>query len=355
MNVIDYISYYGKHTFEEKAFNEVDNVIFSMLSYVDYNGIVPKNKNEITIEEAHRLFKQKDYDDKNIMLSIKQAIKVLESASGSNRFRNITMSNYMYIGNEESQFSAVTFKITKDLYYISFEGTDALLSGWEEDCKMAYKFPVAAHVLAKEYLNKVFTLRRGKVIVGGHSKGGNLALVASMYCNRFVRKKIINVYSNDGQGLRETQLNSKQYSLIKDRYIHIIPNYSIVGLLLRHDDNYIVVKSDRKGFYAHDAFSWQVSYDHLEKELLSRFSKVFDDGFSKWLDNYDDEQRRKFVNEVFKLFYENGFETVTEVRSKLKNITTVVKSSKTMDPVVKEMFKELIKIVGKTNLEYPWF
>ena len=50
----------------------------------------------------------------------------------------------------------MTFNITKNLSYIAFEGTDQLISGWKEDLKMAYKFPVLAHEYAINYINDNF-------------------------------------------------------------------------------------------------------------------------------------------------------------------------------------------------------
>ena len=355
MNIMDYISYYGNYSFEEKEFNEVDNIIFSVLSYVDYSGIVSNNRKGIKLSEVARIFFLEFDEKKKELLAIREGIDLLKAVSTSKRFKDIVMSNYLYIGNSESQFSVVSFKINKKLYYVSFEGTDELLSGWEEDCKMAYSFPVEAHVYSKNYLNKNFTFKNCEIIVGGHSKGGNLSLVSSMYCNKIVKKKIKKIYSNDGQGLRLAQIESKQYKSIEKKYIHIIPNYSIVGLLLRHKDNYVVVKSNKKGFLAHSALTWQVSYDHLEKANLSRSSKVFDEGFSKWLDKYDDEKRKLFVKEVFKIFYNNNLKDLNELSLKKDLIFGMIKTSKTLNPIVKEMALDLIKVITKTNLEYPWF
>ena len=262
---------------------------------------------------------------------------------------------YTYVGTDVAQFSAITFGIDNNLYYVAFEGTDSLVSGWKEDCKMAYHFPVEAQVLAKKYLDKNFLLKNCSLIVGGHSKGGNLALVSSMFCNYFVKRKIIKIYSNDGQGLRKAQIDSKFYEKIKDRFVHIIPNYSIVGLLLRHSNNYIVVKSNKIGLLSHDLATWQVSYDHLEKSKLSRSSKVFENGFEKWLDKYDDEKRKLFVKEFFKLMENNEIKDLVEINVKKELILNIVKQSKELNPLVREMTIDLFKVIGKTNFEYPFF
>lgn len=354
-NIYDYVSYYGKYSFSYKKFNEIDNLIFSFLAYINLEGIVSSNeRNKLTLNEIKKIYFEK-YTKKDIdklMFTTREAVKLLDLLGDSHRYKDINVYNYLYVGDENSQFSAATFEINKKLCYVAFEGTDMLISGWEEDCKMAYNFPVTAQILAKKYLDR-FTLKNVKLIVGGHSKGGNLALVSSMYSNYFVKKKIINIYSNDGQGLRKAQIESKYYEKIKDRYIHIIPNSSIVGLLLRHENNYIVVKSNMPGLLSHDMLTWQVSFDHLEKARLSRFSKVFDDGFLSWLDKYDDEKRKLFVKSVFDILRENNIETLLQFKENYKELIKVIKSSKNINPMVKEMTLDLVKVIAKTNLEYP--
>ena len=358
MNIIDYINYYGDNTFSSKEFNEIDNLIFSLITYVDLSNIVfNKRKKALTIEETYKKFSSL-YDEeyyKKQFTATKNGIDVFKAAANSNRFKDVKIMNYVYVGDKKSQFCAVSFEINPNLFYVGFEGTDHLISGWEEDCKMAYRFPVEAQTYAKNYLNKHYTFKNCKIIVGGHSKGGNLALVSSMYSNMFVKKKIIKIYSNDGQGLRKAQLESKQYSSIEDRFIHIVPDHSIVGMLLRNKDNYHVIKSNKKGVMAHSGLTWQVSYDHFEIAKLSRFSKVFQEGFSKWLDNYDDEKRKKFVKSVFDVLYKNNINSLTEIKLKKDIIKGLLSSSKELDPVVKQMSKELFIIINKTNIDYPWF
>ncbi len=355
MNIFDYANYYGDYSFKNRPFNEIDNIVFSCLAYVNFNGIVSESRGSITIHDAYEKFKNTYKPREKEMIAVKNGIKLFENIYNTKRFKDIELMNYKYVGNDESQFSAITFKLDKKNYYVAFEGTDSLISGWEEDCKMAYHFPVEAQILAKNYLDKHFTMKSCNLIVGGHSKGGNLALTSSMYANYFVKKKIKKIYSNDGQGLRKAQIESNFYKKIESKFIHIIPNYSIVGLLLRHKDDYVVIKSNKIGLLAHDLATWQVSFDHLEKDHLSRSSKVFDEGFTKWLDKYDDEKRKIFVKEIFKIIKENGIKDLMEINLKKELILNIVKQSKEINPMVKEMTIELFKVIGKTNFEYPLF
>ena len=43
-NIFDYIKNYGDKSFSEKGFNEVDNLIFSSLAYIDYKDILVHKK-----------------------------------------------------------------------------------------------------------------------------------------------------------------------------------------------------------------------------------------------------------------------------------------------------------------------
>ena len=358
MNVLDYIYYYGNYTFKDKPFNEIDNVIFSLLSYVDFNGILSKNKkNKLTINEAGKIYflTHSKKTDKINILAIRRGIEVLNSVKDSRRFKDILMYNYSYIGTESSQFSAVTFDITDKVSYIAFEGTDQLISGWKEDLKMAYTFPVLAHEYAINYINKRFNFSTRKLIIGGHSKGGNLAQVAAMYSKSGIKRRILNVYSNDGQGLRKKELESKYYKSIENRFIHIIPQNSVVGLLLRHSGHYIIVKSNAGAVLSHDAVTWEVNHDRFKREKLSKFSKILDDGVTKWLDRYDDKKREIFVENIFSILEENNIKTLIEIKKHKNLIFKIIKSSKDLDPIVKEMFVELLKIINETNKEYYLF
>lgn len=355
MNIIEYIERYGDKTFDELELTEIDKLIFSLLSYVEYNGIISNNfHNKKTIKETGDIFFSKitKKEIKKKMITIRMGINVFDKVRSSKRYGDLLLYNDIYIGDEESQFSAVCIEINPKLVYVSFEGTDYLVSGWEENFKMAYEYPVKAQRLAIKYLNERFLFKNCKLIVGGHSKGGNLALVAAMECNPIIRKKIIKVYSYDGPGLRKKQIESKKYRKIKDKYTHIIPNNSIFGLLLRNDKNYIVIKSDRKGIMAHDPTTWQLENTQLVLSELSAFSIILEKGITDWLNKYDDKTRKKFVDALADLFKKNKIVSIMEIVENYKLVIDILKEAKSMDSEVKEISKDLIKILIDYNKEF---
>lgn len=352
MNVINYLKEYGKYSFDEKPFNEVDNLVLSLLAYTNFLGVVSKSpKIKITLEEAANKYLKMNGTKVNDVLPIQEALEVLIVSKDTKRFKDILLYNYKYIYSDDSQFSVLTFELNKKLVYVSFEGTDKLISGWIEDCKMAYEFPVTAHEYAINYLNKYFSFSTKKIIVGGHSKGGNLALVAALGCKWSIYKRIINIYSNDGQGLRKEETYLRRYANLEKKYVHICPYNSIIGLLLEHSMYYISVDSDRPIGLSHSAMSWQIEDDHFKAREVSKFSKVLDEGFNSWLNKYDYDTIECFVNNIGKILDDNNIITVLDFLENKKLIIDVLKSAKNMDPLVKSMTLDLIKVLYTLNKE----
>jgi len=350
-NILKYIKKYKNVSFEKEKFNEIDNLIFSELAYLNFDKIVPNDRNTITLNEAiiSYLNKHTYKETKKEGIAQKEAYKLLKFLVDSNRYKNVLIYNYIYIGNKNIQFSAMTFKYKREFIYVAFEGTDDLISGWKENFKIAYKFPTISHKEAINYLNKTIKWYDRNVIVGGHSKGGNLALVASMYCSSLKRLKIKKIYNNDGPGLRLKEINSIQYRRIKDRYVHIIPNYSYIGVLLRND-KYNVVKSSRKDIMAHSILTWEIKDKMLVSTTLSKISKNLEKGLIIWLDNHNDSQRRKVINTVFKTIEDLGIDKLSSA-TKIRNIFKIVRSLKNIDEESKELAVDLIKFNTSYILE----
>ncbi len=346
MSIFEYIEKYGNYGFEEKDFTEVDNVILSALSYLDLEGIVSSNvKNKKMLGEVFSTyFKLFSVQDKNIM-AVRNAIDIFKSIGKKKRYRDILMYCYAYVGDEEQQFSAVVMDITSDVSYISFEGTDHLISGWKEDFKMSYQFPVLSQRRAIHYVNRNFIWGKRKLILGGHSKGGNLAMVASMYCHYLVRRKILWVYNNDGPGLRMDQLQSKNYQMISSKLIHIIPDYSIVGLLLQHTDNFQVIQSTKKSILAHAVVTWVVEGDSFKRAKQSKISKIMDEGLARWLEQYDDRQKEKFVTSLFDIFSEAGVSNLIEIMDNKAVILKLIQQSVHIDVETRKMILEFVSIL----------
>lgn len=349
MNLYDYVDKYKDISFDEKNFNDIENMIFSSLSYLDYESIVSNYKKEITLKEAGEKYLKK-YKYKDIFklgIATKQAYKLLKKIVNTPRYSNVLLSDYQYFGNKEVQFCAMKFKIKNHITYIAFEGTDHLLSGWREDFELAYLFPTKSQKYAIEYLNHHISLLDKNVIVGGHSKGGNLALVASMYCHFYIKRKIKRVYSNDAPGLKEEQFNSKYYHSIMPKLYQIIPNYSVVGLLLSQKEMDKIVMSTHKSFLSHSMFTWKIEEDKLIEAPLSKISKKFQKSINIWLSKHDDLDREKMINTVFNALEESGIDTLNDFVN-IKNAISIVQKMKSIDIQTKDLILDFLKF----NISY---
>ena len=158
MNLFSYVDKYGDKSFDEVSFNEVDNAVFSSLSYISFDGIVSDNRyNKITIRDASNKYFKLHSDTKKYILVVKQAVKLLRYIKDTKRYGDLYLYNYVYDAGVERQFSAVTIELNSRLVYVSFEGTDHLVSGWKEDFMMTYKFPIPSQRKAINYINRKST------------------------------------------------------------------------------------------------------------------------------------------------------------------------------------------------------
>ena len=355
MNIIDYVKKNKEITFKEKPFNEIDNVIFSVLSYINFSDIVSKNKrNKITIENARNLYfsKYSLKEMKNNILAVKEAINLLDILSKTKRYKDLFLHSYKELTNLDQQFSALSIDINKDLVFISFEGTDQSIVGWEEDCKLAYKFPVSAQKSAIRYLNYRYIFSKSKIILGGHSKGGNLALVAGMYSSIFNRNKIIKIYNNDGPGLKDKQINSYRYKRIDNKLVTLIPNHSVVGLLLKNNGNYEVIKSNKRFIMSHDVNTWQLLDDKFIRTNLSTYSKIIENSVIKWLNKYDNKQLEIFIESIFIVIKHNNITSLTQIINDPLNIVRLLKTTNKVSEDAKNMIKDFIRTLIDLNKEY---
>ena len=346
MNFFSYVDKYGICSFEDEPFNEVDNAIFASLSYVSLFGIVSGNRfNKITIRDAGNRYFELYPDNKKNIWAVRNAIKLLKYIKDTKRYGDLYLYNYVYEANDEKQFSALTIEINPKLVYVSFEGTDHLVSGWKEDFMMTYKFPISSQKKAMDYINNRFIFDRKEIILGGHSKGGNLAVVAAMYASIFVRNKIIKIYNNDGPGLLREQFESSNYGRIKDKIVLIIPSHAVVGLLLYHSDNYIVVRSLKKGFISHDIHTWAVEDKAFMRAELDNYNKALDKEIINWLKKYTREERKRFVFAMFDIFERAGIESLLEIIEDGKLLFELINESKELDDVDREMLKDFINMI----------
>lgn len=360
-NLLDYLDWRGDLTLAQAPFNEVDNLILSELSLVDFSGIVPglKDSGSIPLYQAADAFFQQYAPEEEIDMGvlIPDAIPLmLEKMAGSPRFGEMKLSCFETRFNEETteQFAALAIDTGDGAVYFSFRGTDDTLAGWKEDFHMTYMPEIPAQKTAVEYITAAARqFPRKKLRLGGHSKGGNLAIWASVFCPTPIQKRILSVWSNDGPGFHADILSLPQYTRIADRIFRIIPKSSIVGMLLEHDEDYIVVDSSQQGLMQHDGFSWEVlGTGFVQLYSVTESARLSDLVLKEWMDNLTFEQRESFIDGLFQVLTASGAQTLTDLKSdKLKAAAGMVKAMTAMDKQTKKVLTYAIKVLLRSNLK----
>lgn len=326
-NMVSYLCWRGDLTWREALFNEVDNLILACLSYYNFQGIVKEDKTEaISLKEAVDHFLQEGRESDVLM-----NVRLLKEAARSRRFKDIKLWGYVDIvdaAQEMTQFAAIHMILEKGLEYIAFRGTDNTIVGWREDFCLSFEI-IPAQRKAVEYLEKTVEKDgKTKYIIGGHSKGGNLAVYSSMICSDQIKKNILSIYANDSPGICPAMMDLGNYRKIEERIHRIVPEFCIIGMLFDCDSNSNAiqksriqvspqrktVKSSADGVLQHDPLSWQVECDHFIKaDQISERAQKYNEIFDHWIESADLEQRRTFVKSFFDALETGGAKMMNDV------------------------------------------
>ena len=349
-NIMDYISWRGDLTFAQSPFNEVDNLILACFSYVNLDRIpaVTRQKGielKKLVKEFKKLhtIKELEADKSFIRLAPFMMFEMAESV----RFGNCVIRNYVneIVTEAEQQFSAVEIVLDDGTSYISFRGTDDTIIGWKEDFNLSTGV-VPAQKRAVEYMQRISDKAYGMLRVGGHSKGGNLAIYGSVMC-KSAHDKILEIYSNDGPGFSKEFQESPETAEMMPKIIRIIPEYSIIGTLLEHEKQPIIVASTSRGLLQHDGFSWEVQGPGLvRRDSLNKMALRFIEILHKWIDGMDMEQKRLLIEDLFATLQASGYENLSEVQSGgLKSLAAMVKRLDKFAPESRGMMQELLTAI----------
>lgn len=223
--------------------------------------------------------------------------EVLELIKDSKRYKNLKISNFEKIRNNNTQFGAVTLRINH-LTIISYKGTDGSLIGWIENLRLGYEYPTYTQVLAQKYLLKVLTKEDKRIYVTGHSKGGNLAMASVMSVSDDIYNKVSAVYNFDGPGFRKEEYQSPKYERLHKKLVNIIPTGSVVGTILNNKD-YHVIKSTEYAFNEHYPTSWCCFGEHFIEGELSNISKQFHETTTISYEQLNQEKVKETIETIF--------------------------------------------------------
>ncbi len=350
-NIFDYLSWRGDLTFGNAPFNEVDNLILSMLSFIEYRDIVPSEVlgTPKRLSECLRQYEQHFPNGEDLGAVVpSETTELFRRAASCPRFSEVYAAYYVNRTDdvEPMQFAAVTYILPDNSIFIAFRGTDDTLAGWHEDFNLSFTCPIRSQEQAAAYVTDVAAVYRGDIRMGGHSKGGNLSVYSAAFAPPHVQSRIVTAYSNDGPGFLAPVLSSDEYRRVADRIVTFVPQSSMIGMLLEHSGDYHVIESTlRNGLFQHDPFSWSVlgaRFIHLDS--LSKQGKRNDQVLRSWLSKLDSGERRQFTETLFSVLESTGAKTISDLtEGRLGSIATILRSFGNLDREVKEQLYEFLK------------
>ena len=360
-NIIDYLDWRGDLTLKDSPFNEVDNLLLAELSFLDLEGIVPDvgQGESVPLQEAvSAYFRRNDGRVVSMGVLVPDLIPLMaEKMALSARFSAMKLDCYRTCldPQREIQFAALTIDLGNGCLYLSFRGTDDTIVGWKEDFNMAFLPIVPSQQLATAYVRAVAARYPGrKLYLGGHSKGGNLTVYSSVFCGSRIQRRILSIYNNDGPGFKESLVDRPEYQAVRSRMVNIVPQSSVVGMLLEHDDNYTVVKSSQSGVYfQHDGFSWEVlgtSFIHLDE--ISPGGRIHDQAIRSFISQMDDQQRSLFVDALFEVLGSTNAKTLSELDAdRMKSLSAMVRTYKGLSREARQMLASTVKLLLRAGTE----
>lgn len=345
-NILDYITWRGDLTFKQSELNEVDSLILSRFSYFPLDGLFFEDK-KITIKDAYSRALSIGIEERRI-LQIEDK-DLFPALANSKRFGELYITNYInkVDKEEEKQFAAVTIILPDNTLYVSYRGTDNTLVGWKEDFNLSFSSDVPSQHDAVKYLEDIAKHSKKKIRIGGHSKGGNLAVFATIFCQDKVKKQILEVYNHDGPGMSSDVIETSQYKDIIHKVHTYVPQSSVIGRLLYHEEKYTVIKSIQTGLMQHDLYSWQViGNKFVSLDEVTNGSEIVDKVIKSWLNGVTSTQRAEFINILYQIFCATEAETLNELTTNwFRNAGKLLKAYKTTDEESKKIISQTLSAI----------
>ena len=354
--IFDYLDHVTYDSIYDRPFKELDVLALTELTYLPFNRIVPQGDTtniEVRLSDAAALV-----DQTTNFIVTDQHLQLVDELATSKRFKNIKLLNYVdeYDPDVQKQFAAMTYRLTMDVYLVIFRGTDDTLIGWKEDFHMTYMDHVPAQKRAASYLQHVMKeFPKGRFMVAGHSKGGNLAAYACTYLPDYLFERVDAIYCYDAPGLNKAIIETEGYQRVAHLIHRFVPQGSIVGMMLEVPEPATIVKSRAFGGFAqHDAFTWMVEKDtFVTLDQTSPDSQQTDETLKQWVREVPDSQLKKFFDTFFGLFLDAGITSINDLMD-LKNfskIKEIFQNAQDLDPTEREMLERLAKQLIDTRVQ----
>ncbi len=347
----------NQKTFFEESFNPVDSLILSQISYMNLAPCVPKKEENKPFIPISHLYKAEHFSKMldNIPWNPQGNKELLFAVCASRRYRDVLVNYFENIIDlkSEKQFCAITFLLPTAECYVAFRGTDATIIGWKEDFNMMFKSYVPSQKSAQNYLEFIMEKIKMPIYLGGHSKGGNLAIFAGANINEDLQDRIKEIHAFDSPGFMPEIIKTDGMKRIEKKIINFCPNSSFVSLIFESIGRISIIKSERLGIFQHDSFSWEVEKsDFIYLEEFQNSATIMDKTLNSWIYSLTNEQRQTFVDAVYSIISVTGAKNLSEFsRLMITENENIRKTIKSLDEETANCVKLVIKNLASASFK----
>lgn len=338
--------------FDARPLCLVDSLVLSWLAYFRLTPALEAARTDEGIA-LHELMRAEDFDEMfGTSFDADGSRELLFAVCASPRFRSVRLTRLRFKtdADVEEQFAAMTFLLPTGEAYLAFRGTDSTLVGWKEDFNMASSCPVPAQEEARSYVERVASSVTGPLYLGGHSKGGNLAVYAAATVPRAVQDRVLAAFSHDGPGFPPAFLEGEGYRRVRGRVAKMVPKSSVIGLIMDDGADVRVVESSGVSILQHNPFLWEVEgRDFVYADGLTASARYLSSTIESWMNRFEPEERRRFIDTLFDVLGATGAERFADIRDDWRTSVPAMREAvDALDPEQRECVGEVVRALART-------
>ena len=360
-NIISYVQWRGDIPFEQVPLNAIDALVLSYLAYMPFDGLVDasfEGEGMLLADAAEKML-EVGATSTCMIDSVREDCWLLEAVRDSERFGTVRVVGYeeRFDAAKEEQFAAVTFVPPVGPVFVAFRGTDSSVVGWKEDFNMSFEREVPAQRAAAAYTADAAIALEREMIIGGHSKGGNLAVYASVFADEPVQAKIRCVYNFDGPGFNEQIIALDAFKRVDMRIHTFVPQSSMIGILLWHAEPFTVVRSDAAGLFQHNPYTWQVMGGRfITLPERTRESRLAEETIKHWMTGLSGETREQIIDGIYAVLSASDGKNLSDLFEG-RNVRAILRAVGSMDEETKDVIVDSFKMLGSSFKEVipDWF
>lgn len=248
-DLFDYVMQYGNQTFTEKPLTEVDAVILAQLAYLNF----PKFTGQyplctLTEFQLQRLTHH--------VWEPQKSIQLVRLMAQSQRFRNVRCVDSVMLTGMHGHCTAMDFELDPNTHYVAFRGTQSDFRDWREDFSLAFMRVIPAQESALQFLGRAMARNQAAYYVGGHSKGGSLAVYAFCHLTHQFNQRLRHCFSLDAP-------DRLPLGRIRSRITKMVPQTTFIGILLDPTSDFRVIAARAAWMDQHNPFTWTTTGDRF--------------------------------------------------------------------------------------------